>query len=502
VNNNNNKLNSISTSFPSKRSKSLKNQNFNYNIGKEIYERQLKQKEKQKNKLNALINNLNLEEKEVSTFKPKINKVSKSLCLKRKENKNECFNPERIINYKTYYENKIKDLKNKTEKENKDNDNLTFQPKINKSKNNNISKNSSNFKIYDKLYNDSSIYYENKLNLKKRENSKFSYKPSLNYNLNKKKIKDSFNERLLTDYNKRKEHKQKLINKQKEEINNSKKPILFNNKHVKNNNNNNNTTINNSKNNNSNHYIDLYNYNNKYKTNKKVLEEQVYGNYLKNPAKNKNSETLLNKKNQNTFRTLFKILDSDEDGIISNATINTKRIDEKLCKILEPVFKELKEENETLNENEFVIVCEKLYKILPYQQKSYINSIYCNFDNNINKNSNKNLKNKNNNNNFLYNSNINSNNNSMLSTINSKKNNKIKEYNNDLTFKPKINNNSRKISEGLTIRNLNTLSQFSKSNNNFQNSKISEDLNNNLRLHTLENFNNYKRKYSGKNSEF
>ncbi len=77
----------------------------------------------------------------------------------------------------------------------------------------------------------------------------------------------------------------------------------------------------------------------------------------------------------------------------------------------------------------------------------------------------------------------------------------MKEYNNDLTFKPKINNNSRKISEGLTIRNLNTLSQFSKSNNNFQNSKISEDLNNNLRIHTLDNFNNYKRKYSEKSSE-
>ena len=59
----------------------------------------------------------------------------------------------------------------------------------------------------------------------------------------------------------------------------------------------------------------------------------------------------------------------------------------------------------------------------------------------------------------------------------------------------------KKISQGLTIRNLNSLNNFSQSSNNFQNSKISEDLNKNLRMQTLENFNNYQRKYSGKNSE-
>ncbi len=56
----------------------------------------------------------------------------------------------------------------------------------------------------------------------------------------------------------------------------------------------------------------------------------------------------MNKKNQNTFKTLFTILDSDEDENISNATINTKWFDENFYKILEPIFKELKEENETL----------------------------------------------------------------------------------------------------------------------------------------------------------
>ena len=381
-------------------------------------------------------------------------------------------------------------LKKKNENQN-EKINLTFKPKINKINNKKFiyNNNISNSNIYEKLYNDSSIYNENKLNLKKEINSKFSYKPKLNNNINKKKIKDSFDERLKSDNNKRKENKQKLINKQNEEINNLKQPHLFNNKKFNNNVNNNN---------NNNHYLELYNYNNKYKSNKKILEDQIYGNYIKNPAKNKNSEYLLNKKNQNVYKFLFKILDSDEDGIISNATINTKKIDEKLCKILEPVFKELKEENETLNENEFVIVCEKLYKILPYQKKSYINSICINNNNNFNNNNN---KLKNNNNNFLSNSKFNTNNNSMLSTINSKRNNKFNDYNNDFTFKPKINNNSKKISQGLTIRNLNSLNHISQSSINFQNSKISEDLNKNLRMQTLENFNNYQRKYSGKNSE-
>ena len=37
---------------------------------------------------------------------------------------------------------------------------------------------------------------------------------------------------------------------------------------------------------------------------------------------------------------------------------------------MEPIFRELREENETLNENEFITVCEQIYKQLPYDKKS------------------------------------------------------------------------------------------------------------------------------------
>ena len=69
----------------------------------------------------------------------------------------------------------------------------------------------------------------------------------------------------------------------------------------------------------------------------------------------------MNKKNQNTFKTLFTILDSDEDENISNATINTKWFDENFYKILEPIFKELKEENEILK---WKWICYYIWKII------------------------------------------------------------------------------------------------------------------------------------------
>ena len=59
----------------------------------------------------------------------------------------------------------------------------------------------------------------------------------------------------------------------------------------------------------------------------------------------------------------------DEDDIISAAHINISKLPKSIAKILEPIFNELKEENETLNEVEFIFVCEQLYSSLGWNEK-------------------------------------------------------------------------------------------------------------------------------------
>ena len=71
----------------------------NYNIGKELYERGLKFKENEKEKLEVLKHNLQVDEEEDNTFAPKINKLSEIQKEKIKEKRLECNNPD-IINKK------------------------------------------------------------------------------------------------------------------------------------------------------------------------------------------------------------------------------------------------------------------------------------------------------------------------------------------------------------------------------------------------------------------
>lgn len=78
---------------------------------------------------------------------------------------------------------------------------------------------------------------------------------------------------------------------------------------------------------------------------------------------------LLIEKKEKSFRQIFKLLDGDEDSKISSTHMNISKLPKNISKILEPIFNELKEENETLNELEFIFVCEQLYLSLPWNDK-------------------------------------------------------------------------------------------------------------------------------------
>ena len=77
----------------------------------------------------------------------------------------------------------------------------------------------------------------------------------------------------------------------------------------------------------------------------------------------KNSEILFNKSKNESFIHIFKKLDSDNDNIISAFCLKKENLPDKINRILNPIYNELKQDNETLNENEFCQALNHLYDV-------------------------------------------------------------------------------------------------------------------------------------------
>ena len=386
----------------------------NYNPGKSLYERNLRYKEIEKERLQLLKKNLELEEQEDITFSPKINKLSETQEIIRRQKKLEYSNPEIINNFKKYKEEKYKYLKLKKEKELLKN--CTFKPKINRSsstpknikilnggndfkkiekintknnKNDIIANGKDTFTRFDKLYNDRLDKSKNQNQLFKKFYGAFSFKPQINNNstfLNKD-LNKPFNERLQTYSNKTRQNFEKLhqiyekeyfnasfkpkLNKDKnkkilkfkdekffKKILESNNPSKIGKKLIKNN-----STFS------IDYYTKLYLYNLKYKENKNMLAEQYYSSQNKSPKFCKSSEKIMNKKLNKMFIKIFKILDSDENNKISGNHMCIKKLPKNIQKILKPLFFTIKEKKETLNESEFVFILKKLYESFSFIEK-------------------------------------------------------------------------------------------------------------------------------------
>ena len=365
-----------------------------YNPGKELYERGIKFKESEKEKLEALKKNLEVDEEEDNTFTPKINKLSDIQMEKIREKRLGCTNPDIINNYKEYKEAKMEMLKKKTDEE--FNKIYTFKPCVNRSysttkiqksrmsekdNENDVCKMGTRF---DKLYNYRIDYQENKDKLKEKIYNKYSFKPRINENSSFYKLKIPFNERLQTYSNKSRENMAKIqqvyerelgydepfkpqLNHKKNKSLLKDRDELFINEAQKYNTNNNNKVSSN------NNYIDpytkLYLYGKKYEQDKNFMAEKYYQDQIKPPQFCQSTEDIINKKKEKSFKQIFKLLDGDEDSKISSTHINTSKLPKNILRILEPILSELKEENETLNEIEFIFVCEQLYLSLPWNER-------------------------------------------------------------------------------------------------------------------------------------
>ena len=542
-NNNSSKENKLSK----KRNKSISNNGSHisgYNPGKELYERGIKFKENEKEKLEALKKNLEVDEEEDNTFTPKINKLSQIQKERIREKRLECTNPEIINNYKQYKMEKMEILKKKTDEE--FNKIYTFKPCINRSysstkiirnklsednKNNNINEkkdlngnnnNNNNIKNetrFDKLYNYRIGYNENKNRLKEKIYNEYSFKPQINENSSFYKLNLPFNERLQTYSNKSKENMLKIQQVYERELgyDESFKPHLNNKKNKKllkdrdefflneaqkynvnlgQNNNNNNIDNNNINNiNNMDPYTKLYLYGKKYQQEKMFLAEKYYQNQNKSPQFCESTEEIINKKKEKSFKQIFKLLDGDEDSKISSTHMNISKLPKNILKILQPIFNELKEENETLNELEFIFVCEQLYLSLPWSDKRELTTFEDIAKKNIKKE--KILKEKNN---FSFKPKINKRNYSFenptkLINDNSESNN-LNYYNNDKYNKKSFMN----------VYN-NYYIQKNKINNNIEKNKLNKEkssqnqINNrvnyfNVRISNSNNSNNINNNYN------
>ena len=125
--------------------------------------------------------------------------------------------------------------------------------------------------------------------------------------------------------------------------------------------------------NNFNIFSNLYTDYQKNELNKKNLAEQIKREenstyvYINN-----NSNEIYEKQKIKSFEKIFKLLDKDQDGIISKFHINNENLPKNINKIFQPIIDELKQDNETLTEKEFVFASDKLFDILNFMQKREI----------------------------------------------------------------------------------------------------------------------------------
>jgi len=202
--------------------------------------------------------------------------------------------------------------------------------------------------------------------IKEEYDKRYSFKPVINDNY---KTDLSFNERLILFNNitkiKREELKKNLSDLKDEESGQyffkpkliSKQLSSMKNKKEDNNKN-----------------MDIFNKNylywEKYNLNKQNLYNKLYQNKGHPQFYSKiESDKIINESYRKAFINLFNILDSDEDNLITSVSINLHNIPEKIIKIIEPLLIELKEDNQTLNQDEFIKAMNKLFENISFTKR-------------------------------------------------------------------------------------------------------------------------------------
>ena len=413
---------------------------------------------------------------------------------------------DQIKNFKKHKEDRIKNLKEQQEMQFRRL--YTSRPLINQTNINtevnqeNIShKRTNTSSRFDRLYDYRLNYKENKKKLSVKYQENYSFHPKINSVSCYPLAKISFNERLklysdktkytLNKLQKSLENKRRTIENNNLILNTEKHNLLKERKERKKN-------ISKSKEGHKHQNLMI----NKYIEKTKLLTDKNLEERNKTTRYKHMSNDIINNKKIRCFKNLFKLLDSeDKDGKISNKNINTKNLSNEIKLLLEPIFTELKNCNETLSESEFVFICDKLFESLKYVQKQKLLSF--NLQENKNQLKDNYIKKVKSNTNVVSLSNEKAHNNvKRVSLCESNKNKKMKKNSeikkiNYYFSKPKylmqINNfinEDKKLRENKNIINNISLSTFLKN----KNSEKKDNLNNhntfNISSLVVQNLNN------------
>ena len=340
-------------------------ENYMLNYGERLYHKGLKLKEKTNEKIQKIKNDRDKNLKKNCTFKPKVNNISYAALTNRYNNKLSYNDEDNIINYKDYRNNKLEYLKEKYEKTQ---DFYSFAPKINKRSvtidKNNIGQLNKFQPRYEQLYKN---YKKKELDIHNLSNKIYDknilFKPKVN-EYNSELLNLPFNERQNAYQSKTNERKKKMKELIENPIDNHTGQKFFS------------PLIN-------------TNYERKFGINNKLdTFENLYYDYQKKEAKinkltnqisneenpnliyvNDTSNNIYNEQKINSFKKIFKLLDKDQDGIISKFHVENDNLPNNINKIFNPIIEELKVDNQTLSEEEFVAASFRLFDTLNILQK-------------------------------------------------------------------------------------------------------------------------------------
>jgi hypothetical protein len=236
--------------------------------------------------------------------------------------------------------------------------------------------------------------------LQEEYDKKYSFKPVINGNY---KTDLSFNERLSIFNNISKIKKEELKNnfsnlKDEQSGQDFFKPKLISKQFSY-------SKIKNRSDNSDNDNMDIFNKNYLYWKKYSLNKENLYNKFYENKGEPNFyskiiSDKLVHESNRKAFINLFNILDSDQDDLITSVSINLNNIPEKIIKIIEPLLIELKEDNQTLSQEEFIRAMNKLFENISFLDRRELIREYSDFNmrkQNLFENNNKNINKK-----YLY----------------------------------------------------------------------------------------------------
>ena len=383
------------------------------------------------------------------------------------------------VNYGEYMYNRDKDFrKNHLEEmeeikkkiEDEEVEKCSFRPKVNTEFNNKLSENQTSMpSSYKRQLSKSKLE-----RLEKEYNQKYPFKPSINDNY---KTDLSFNERQQFFSNLYKQrHKElcNLINNNKEDENGKPmfRPTLVSKPLNSFNKNNNNLDV----------YTRNYTIAKQEEDKRDTLYNKYYRNKKENPISVQNSKRqnkkIIDKIHKSVFDTIFKELDSDQDGLISPIHINTEKLPNQILTIIEPLINELKDDNQTLSNEDFINAMNSLYNDLTLVDKHTLINTY--------RNTSKRSKSISTNNNTTINSKMNLQNKSKIN-----KNKNVSSLDN----KRKIDVNTERLANNHDKRIEQMFDNYMRTYNNKDYNNIYFDNNNYNNQHTVQSSNLNKSEY-------